>query len=78
MMRDRGLDPNLAPVIAGEWGYSTWQQGVDEKTQAAYAVRGMLWATVEHMPFSIWYDWQDDGPNASDREHRFGLFVRDR
>ena len=73
MMRDRGLDPDNAPVITGEWGYSTWQQGVDEKTQAAYAVRGLLLATAGHMPFSIWYDWQDDGPNAADREQRFGL-----
>ena len=73
MMRENGLDPQKTPLIAGEWGYSTWIRGVDEETQAAYAVRELLGATTEHMPFTIWYDWQDDGPNAFDPEYRFGL-----
>jgi hypothetical protein len=25
------------------------------------------------MPYSIWYDWQDDGNDNNDKEHRFGL-----
>jgi hypothetical protein len=73
ILRQHGIDPAKTPLIAGEWGYSTWLRGVDEPTQAAYAVRELLWATVEHMPFTIWYDWQDDGPNRLNREYRFGL-----
>ena len=34
-MRDEGLKPDKTPVIAGEWGYSTWERGNDEQTQAA-------------------------------------------
>ena len=73
MMRDDGLAPDQMPLIAAEWGYSSWMRGVDENTQAAYAVRELLWSTAEHMPFTIWYDWQDDGTNALDSEDRFGL-----
>ncbi len=76
MMRGSGLDPAKVPLVAAEWGYSTWLRGVSEERQAAYAVREFLWATVEHMPFTVWYDWQDDGPNALDKEHRFGLLRR--
>lgn len=61
------------PLLASEWGYSTWLRGASESTQAAYAVRTLLWGIVEKMPFSIWYDWQDDGPTPLDREYRFGL-----
>jgi len=73
MMRENGLNPEKTPVLEGELGYSTWLGGVDESTQAAFAVRELLWSTVEHMPLAIWYDWQDDGPNNLNKEYRFGL-----
>ncbi|MDR3450391.1 MAG: cellulase family glycosylhydrolase [Alphaproteobacteria bacterium] len=73
MMQSDGIDPARIPLIAGEWGYSTWLRGVDEETQAAYVVRALLEGTAARMPFTIWYDWQDDGPNIFDREFKFGL-----
>jgi hypothetical protein len=73
MMKQHGIDPAKIPVIAGEWGYSSWMHGVDEKTQAAFAVREYLFAGIERMPFTIYYDWQDDGTNPMNNEHRFGL-----
>jgi polysaccharide biosynthesis protein PslG len=75
LMQERGL---TIPVIAGEWGYSTFSKGIDEDTQAAYAVRSLLWASMQHMPFSIWYDWQDDGTDVTNKEHRFGLLRASR
>ncbi len=73
LMTNNGIDPAKVPLIAGEWGYSTYQQGVDEQTQAAYAVRSFLLAGIERMPYTIWYDWQDDGASSTNNEYRFGL-----
>jgi polysaccharide biosynthesis protein PslG len=73
LMTNHGIDPAKVPVIAGEWGYSTFSQGVDEQTQAAYAVRSFLMAGMENMPYTIWYDWQDDGASSTNNEYRFGL-----
>jgi polysaccharide biosynthesis protein PslG len=73
LMRNHGIDPAKVPLIAGEWGYSTYAEGVDEPTQAAYAVRSFLLAGVEKMPYTIWYDWQDDGSSNTNNEYRFGL-----
>jgi hypothetical protein len=73
LMTNHGIDPAKVPLIAGEWGYSTFSQGVDEETQAAYAVRSFLMAGVENMPYTIWYDWQDDGASGTNNEYRFGL-----
>ena len=73
IMQAHGIDPRTVPVIASEWGYSTFIKGVDEDTQGAYAVREFLLAGIERMPFSIWYDWQDDSQDASNSEYRFGL-----
>jgi polysaccharide biosynthesis protein PslG len=73
IMRDHGMDPAVKPVISGEFGYSSAINQYDEATQAAFAVRTLLWAGIEHMPLSIWYDFQDDGPDDSEKEDRFGL-----
>jgi hypothetical protein len=73
LMTSNGIDPAKIPLIAGEWGYSTYAHGVDEQTQAAYAVRSFLLAGMEHMPYTIWYDWQDDGASDTNNEYRFGL-----
>ena len=73
MMRAAGIDPANTPLIASEWGYSTWLRGVADPVQAAYAARTLLLGTIQKMPFSIWYDWQDDGLTPLDRENRFGL-----
>jgi len=73
MMREKGIDPERTPLIAGEWGYSTAKHHIDEHKQAAYAVRSLLLAAKERMPFSIWYNWQEMGGDPWDKEHKFGL-----
>lgn len=77
MMHEHGLDPTRVPLIAGEWGYSTAVGEIDERVQAAYAVRMLLWGALQRMPFTFWYDWQDDGPDPKEREHHFGLLRFD-
>ena len=73
LMRDHGYDPQKTPPIAGEWGYNTSTYSVSELDQAAYAVRSLLWATTEAMPFSIWYNWQEQGKDSDNGEHKYGL-----
>ncbi len=62
-----------APILFTEWGYHTGDKGVDEDTQAAYAARSMLLTASMHMPFSIWYSWQEAGDDSSDSEQQYGL-----
>jgi hypothetical protein len=61
------------PIISGEWGYSSAWAGMDERKQAVMLARLFLTNTANRVPLSIWYDWRDDGPNAKDPEHNFGL-----
>lgn len=62
-----------APIIFTEWGYHTSDKGVSEDVQAAYAARSMLLTASMHMPFSIWYSWQEAGNDSSDSEQQYGL-----
>ncbi len=64
------------PILFTEWGYHTSDKGVDEDTEAAYAVRSFLIANALRMPFSIWYNWQELGDDSSENEDKFGL-LRD-
>ena len=50
----------------------------DEAAQALYVVRMLLLDFESGVPISIWYDWRDDGDDASEPENRFGLVRRDR
>ncbi|MEZ0324738.1 MAG: cellulase family glycosylhydrolase [Fimbriimonas sp.] len=59
-------------MISGEWGYSELYPGMNERLQAIYAPRQYLSNLLAGVPMSIWYDWED-GPNANDKEHRFGV-----
>jgi len=73
LMREYAI-PDTIPVIAGEWGYETSSLGLsDESLQAAYAVRTLLWGMMEHMPYSVWYNWQERGPRQDDHEDKYGL-----
>lgn len=66
------------PIISSEWGYSTFaNKGVSLDTQAAFLARQQLGNLLAGVPISIWYDWQDDGPDANEREHRFGTVTQD-
>ena len=64
-------------IISGEWGYSTFTRGVSLETQAAFAVRQQLANLLAGVPISIWYDWKNDGPDANEREHNFGVVAND-
>ena len=61
------------PAISSEWGYSlTW---VSQEQQAAYFVRLYLLNLLNGFPVSIWYDWQDDGPDPKQQEANFGIIT---
>lgn len=69
------------PIISGEWGYTTCTQGtaacnygnaVNEQTQAKYLARQWLTNTANGVAWSTWYDWKNDGVNASLPEQNFG------
>jgi hypothetical protein len=65
-------DKKQLPIISGEWGYATETKGVSLETQAAYLVRMQLANLLAGVPLSIWYDWKNDGPDPTEREHNFG------
>jgi polysaccharide biosynthesis protein PslG len=65
------------PIISGEWGYSSSVKGVSVETQAAYIVRMQLSNMLYGIPFSIWYDWKNDGPDPEEHEHNFGTVTND-
>ncbi len=65
------------PILSGEWGYSTDGKDVSPETQASYIARQQLFNLWMGIPLSIWYDWKNDGPEASEREHNFGTVTQD-
>jgi hypothetical protein len=60
------------PIISSEWGYSDASFNVGEAKQSALLARQMLINQSQGIELSIWYDWQDDGRDASQIEHHFG------
>jgi polysaccharide biosynthesis protein PslG len=65
------------PILSGEWGYSSWQRGVPQDTQAAFLVRQQLINLLNQVPLSIWYDWKNDGDDPKENEHNFGTVQSD-
>jgi len=65
------------PVISSEWGYSSATKGVSLEKQAAFVVRMQLFNLLSGIPFSVWYDWKNDGSNPSDFEHNCGTVTPD-
>jgi beta-xylosidase len=66
-------------IVSGEWGYNTMTggSGLTLQTQADYAARMMLINFSQGIPYSIWYDFQNDGTDPKDGEHNFGLLNND-
>ena len=60
-------------IISGEWGYSSAWPRMNEERQAIMLTRQFLTNLANGIPLSIWYDWHDDGTDASEGEHHFGL-----
>jgi len=65
------------PILSGEWGYSSWERGVSQATQADFAVRQQLVNLLNEVPLSIWYDWKNDGDDPKENEHNFGTVLPD-
>lgn len=63
------------PVISGEWGYPTQTNSFPLDVQAAYAVRMQINNLINNIPVSIWYDWKNDGTDATNKEQNFGLVT---
>lgn len=62
------------PVICSEWGYSTYTGGqVNDERQAMYLAKLWILCAAMGSPVSIYYDWKDDGPDATNSAHRFGI-----
>ena len=64
-------------ILSGEWGYSSWEHGVSQATQAGFAVRQQLVNLLNDVPLSIWYDWKNDGDDPKENEHNFGTVLPD-
>ncbi|HKP36654.1 MAG TPA: cellulase family glycosylhydrolase [Pyrinomonadaceae bacterium] len=71
--KPKGAAARTIPIISGEWGYSSAWQNMSEGKQAQLVSRALLTNRANGIPISIWYDWQDDGTDASEAEHHFGL-----
>lgn len=69
----RGSEQAEVPIISGEWGYSSGWRAMNEEKQGALLAREMLTNLGNSIPISIWYDWRDDGSDANEPEHHFGL-----
>jgi polysaccharide biosynthesis protein PslG len=81
LQRLRKLIDRYAPknkkieIISGEWGYPSIPyrgNNLDEQVQGKYLARQGLSNLANGVVLSIWYDWQDDGINNKNPEHRFG------
>ncbi|MBB6143228.1 hypothetical protein HNQ77_001172 [Silvibacterium bohemicum] len=75
------------PVWETEWGYASYARADDarsdghsdagQRKQAILAVRECLTTWALGLPVAVWYDLRDDGQNALNQEHNFGLLHRD-
>lgn len=64
-------------IVSGEWGYSTPTSGLTAAQQADFAVRQQLSNLMNGVTLSVWYDWKNDGNDAANAEHNFGLVAAD-
>lgn len=66
------------PIVFTELGWSTYTGGshlkaVDRETQRNYLARAYMHAYAKGVKGMHWYSFQDDGLNAANMEHNFGL-----
>jgi len=74
--------PAAPPVWDTEWGYSsTWygdgHSAPARRLQAQRVARELLSAWALGFPLVVYYDLRDDGTDATDAEHNFGLVQND-
>jgi len=80
LIAKRAPEGKQVPIICGEWGYSlvNWDGSrLSPAEQGHRLAREFLVNLWQRIPVSIWYDWRDDGPDPSEREHNFGTVARD-
>lgn len=66
------------PIASGEFGYHTSVPSsitINDTVQAEYFLRNRINNFIQEVPFSAWYDWIDDGTNASYTEDHFGVLY---
>jgi len=73
----KGAASNSIPIVSGEWGYSSVSRWMNEAQQADMLTREFLTNAANGIPISIWYDWRDDGLDANEPEHHFGIVRHD-
>src|SRR5205823_582363 len=61
------------PIVSSEWGYSSVWRRMNDEQQSEFLAREFLTNSANGIPVSIWYDWRDDGTDASEPEHHFGI-----
>ena len=64
------------PVISSEWGYS--QTGITAQLQGDYLARMFLVNLSQGIPFSNWYDWENDGTDPTNSEDNYGTVTATR
>jgi polysaccharide biosynthesis protein PslG len=69
----KAANANSIPIVSGEWGYSSVSRWMNETQQADMLSRQFLTNAANGIPISIWYDWRDDGLDANEAEHHFGI-----
>lgn len=68
-------DGQSKPIWFTELGWPTYlaQDGIDEYTQAAYLVRSAIVSLASGVEKFFWYDFTDDGLDAANHNHNFGV-----
>ena len=66
------------PMWMTEFGWTTYTDGVYDKTQANYLMRQYLLSlTIPKINRLFWYDFRDDSDNATYLESNFGIVEND-
>lgn len=66
------------PIWLTEFGYSTYKDGVYDKTQSNFLMRQYLLAlTMPRVNRLFWYDFRDDSANNDYLESNFGILEND-
>lgn len=65
------------PMIASEWGYSSFTAARDQDVQAELILREYLSAAFAGIPLLSIYEWKDSGTDPAAIEHNYGLVGND-
>jgi hypothetical protein len=65
------------PMIASEWGYSSFTATRDQDVQAELILREYLSAAFANIPLLNIYEWKDSGTDPTAIEHNYGLVDND-